>query len=105
MIVEMRSYKIKAGTRAKFVENMRDKLLPEHKRLGIKYAGPFVSPDDETVLFWMRGFADEAAHKAMTAKVYGGDVWRKDCADVLLPILEKYDVTTVEMPDGTVNWS
>ena len=104
MIVEMRSYKIKPGARAEFIQVMKDKLLPEHKRLGVKVAGPFVTADNENGLFWMRGFSDMAAREKLTGAIYGGEVWRRDCADALLPVLEKYDVTVVDVPDGAIRW-
>jgi hypothetical protein len=105
MIVEMRAYKIAPGARAKFIAVMREKLLPEHKRLGIPYAGPFPTADNENGLFWMRGFADLAAREKLTGAIYGGEVWKRDCADALLPVLEKYDVTVVDVPDGTIEWA
>jgi hypothetical protein len=104
MIIEMRTYKIKSGMRSKFIEIMRAKLFPEHKRIGIKVAGPFPSAEDKDMLFWMRGFPDAASHKSMTAKFYGGEVWTRELSDALLPILEKYDVVAVEAPEGVVQW-
>ena len=104
MIIEMRTYRVKSGTRPKFIELMRTKLLPEHKQLGIKVAGPFPSVEDENILFWMRGFPDAAAHQSMTAQFYGGELWKRELASVIMPILEKYDVVTVDAPDDVVQW-
>jgi hypothetical protein len=104
MIVEMRTYKIKRGMRSKFLDAMRTKLIPEHKRIGIKVAGPFPSVEDETTIFWMRAFPDIASRDSMTGKFYGGELWKRELADALMPVLEKYDVVTVEVPEGTVQW-
>jgi hypothetical protein len=104
MIVEMRTYRIKSGMRSKFIEIMRAKLLPEHKKIGITVAGPFPSVEDQNILFWMRGFSDIASRDSMTGKFYGGELWRRELSDVIMPILEKYDVVTVEVPEGTVQW-
>jgi hypothetical protein len=104
MIVEMRTYKIKRGMRAKFIELMRAKLIPEHKKIGMKVAGPFVSVDNQDVLFWMRGSTDAASLKSMSGKFYGGDAWQNELSDAIMPILEKYDVVTVEIPEGAVQW-
>jgi hypothetical protein len=104
MIVEMRTYKIKRGMRAKFIELMDAKLIPEHKKIGIKVVGPFASVEDEVMLFWMRGFPDIASRDSMTGKFYGGELWKRELSDALLPIMEKYDVVTVEVPEGTVRW-
>jgi hypothetical protein len=40
----------------------------------------------------------------MTGKFYGGDLWRRELSDVIMPILEKYDVVTVDIPEGAVQW-
>ena len=104
MIVEMRTYRIKSGMRAKFAEVLRTKGFAELKRIGVKVAGPFVSVEDEVTLFWMRGFPDSASRESMADQFYGGEVWTRELADALLPILEKYDVVTVEAPEGTVQW-
>ena len=39
MIVEMRTYKVKPGTRAKLLEALRGKRFDELKRIGVKVAG------------------------------------------------------------------
>ena len=104
MIVELRTYKIKHGMRAKFIDLMNAKLIPEHKKIGMKVAGPFASVDNKDVLFWMRGSPDAASLTAMTGKFYGGELWQRELSDAIMPILEKYDVVTVEMPESAVLW-
>lgn len=103
MIVEMRTYTLKPGTRAKAVEAF-SKLLPECKRIGMKVAGPWVSVEDETKLFWMRGFPDAAARSTMSSQFYGGAAWQNELSGIFMPILEKYEVTAVEMPESAVAW-
>ena len=104
MIVEMRTYRIKSGMRAKFVEVLRTKGFAELKRIGVKVAGPFVSVEDEMTLFWMRGFPDANARETMTDQFYGGEAWRRELSDALMPNLEMYDVVAVEMPESAVQW-
>ena len=105
MIVEMRTYRIKAGERAKFAEVLRSKGFAELKRIGVKCAGPFLSVEDEKLLFWMRGFPDAAARETMTNQFYGGEAWRRELSDAFMPYLEKYDVIAVEMPESAVAWA
>lgn len=40
----------------------------------------------------------------MKAKFYEGELWKKELEQVLLPMLEKYDVVLVEDVDGLVQW-
>ena len=105
MIVEMRTYKVKRGTRPKILEVLRTKTFDELKRIGVKCWGPYASVEDETTIFWMRGFPDEAARDAMSGQFYGGATWKNELADAFMPNLEKYDVVAVEMPESAVKWA
>lgn len=104
MIVELRTYKVKRGSRPQFLETLRTKGFAELKRIGVKCAGPWPSAEDETTIFWMRGFPDAAAREKMSNEFYGGKAWANELSDAFMPHLEKYDVIAVEMHDGAVNW-
>ncbi len=52
----------------------------------------------------MRGFPDLPSRKPMRAKFYEGELWRDELENVLLPMLEKYDVVLVEDPDNAIRW-
>ena len=104
MIVEMRTYKVKRGTRPKILEVLRTKTFDELKRIGVKCWGPCASVEDETTIFWMRGFPDEAARSSMSNAFYGGAAWKNELADAFMPNLVKYDVVAVEMPESAVAW-
>ena len=56
MIIEMRTYKLKPGMRAQFLEIFRSKSIPAHVLLGMKILGPFLSIEDPDTFFFMRGF-------------------------------------------------
>jgi hypothetical protein len=104
MIVEMREYRLKPGTRAKILSIFPTKLFPECRRIGMKVAGPWASVEDEVTLFWMRGFPDAGARGAMSSQFYGGKAWQNELSDVFMPALEKYEVVAVEMPEDAVKW-
>jgi hypothetical protein len=104
MIVELRTYKIKRGARPQILEALRTKLFDELKRIGVRCAGPWASTEDETTVFWMRGFADAAAREVLTTKFYGGPAWQNELAEIFMPVLEKYDVVAVEMDEAAVSW-
>lgn len=103
MIVEVRTYTLKPGTRAK-AAGAFDRLLPECRRIGMKVAGPWLSIEDENVLVWMRGFPDAKARSSMTSQFYSGSAWQNDLSAVFMPILEKYEVTAIEMAEDAVKW-
>ncbi len=105
MIVEMRTYKVKPGTRPKLLEALKGKCFDELKRIGVKVAGPYAAIEDEVTIFWMRGFPDAAARSAMSGQFYGGEAWKRELSDIFMPNLEKYDVVAVEMPESAVKWA
>ena len=104
MIIEMRTYKIKPGKRAEFLEIFRTRSMPAHATIGMKILGPFLSLDDEDTFFFMRGFPDLSSREPMKARFYEGNLWKNELERVLLPMIDKYDVVVVDDPDGQVRW-
>jgi hypothetical protein len=104
MIIEMRTYKTKPGKRAQFLEIFRSKSIPAHTEIGMKILGPFPSVEDPDTFFWMRGFPDPASREPMKEKFYEGKLWKSELENVLLPMLEKYEVVLVEDTKGLVQW-
>jgi len=104
MIIEMRTYKTKAGKRAEFLDVFRSKSIPAHHEIGMKILGPFLSIEDPDTFFFMRGFPDLRSREPMKAKFYEGELWKRELENVLLPMLDNYDVVLVEDPEGQVRW-
>ena len=104
MIIEMRTYKLKPGKRAEFLEVFRTRSMPAHAEIGMKILGPWLSIEDPDTFFFMRGFPDLASREPMKAKFYEGDLWKSELEQVLMPVIEKYDVVLVDDPDGLVRW-
>jgi NIPSNAP len=104
MIIEVRTYKLKPGKRAQFLEIFRYKSVPAHNAIGMKILGPFLSIDDPDTFFFMRGFPDLPSREPMKAKFYEGELWKRELENVLMPMIEKYEVVLVDDPEGWVNW-
>jgi hypothetical protein len=104
MIIEMRTYKTKPGCRSRFLEIFRAKSVPAHAEIGMKILGPFLSIEDPDTFFFIRGFPDLASREPMKAKFYDGELWKRELENVLMPMIEKYDVVLVEDNDGIVHW-
>ena len=104
MIIEMRTYKTKPGKRAEFIEIFRSKSVPAHAEIGMKILGPFLSVEDPDTFFFMRGFPDLDSREPMKAKFYEGELWKRELENVVMPMLEKYEVVVVEDPDEIVHW-
>jgi hypothetical protein len=104
MIIEMRTYKTKLGRRSQFLEIFRSKSIPAHKEIGMKILGPFLSVEDPDTFFFMRGFPDLPSREPMKAKFYEGELWKGELENVLLAMLEKYEVVVVEDSENLVHW-
>lgn len=104
MIIEMRTYKTKPGCRAKFIDIFRRKSIPAHNEIGMKILGPFLSIEDEDTFFFMRGFPDLPSREPMKAKFYEGELWKSELENVLMPMLEKYDVILVDDLEDKIVW-
>jgi NIPSNAP len=104
MIVEMRTYKTRPGMRSRFLEIFRRKSIPAHEEIGMKIIGAFLSVEDPEVFFFMRGFPDLASREPMKAKFYEGEPWKSELENVLMPMLEKYEVVLVEDSANLLHW-
>jgi hypothetical protein len=104
MIIEMRTYKLKPGCRPQFLQLFRSKSIPVHEKIGMRILGPFLSVEDPDIFFFMRGFPDLPSREPMKAKFYEGELWKSELENVLMPMIEKYEVVLVEDPDGLVRW-
>jgi hypothetical protein len=104
MVVEMRTYKIKPGKRTEFLQIFRERSIPAHAEIGMKILGPFLSLEDSDTFFFMRGFPDIASREPMKAKFYEGPLWKTELENILMPMIEKYDVVLVDDPDNLLQW-
>jgi hypothetical protein len=104
MIIEMRTYKLKPGKRSEFLNIFKTKSMPAHATIGMKILGPFLSVEDPDTFFFMRGFPDLASREPMKAQFYEGELWKRELEEVLMPMLETYDVVLVDDPEGQIRW-
>jgi hypothetical protein len=90
--------------RDRFLEIFRAKSMPEHAKLGMPIAGPFLSVEDPDVFFFMRGFPDLPSREPLKAKFYEGELWKNELEQLLMPMIESYDVVVVDDPDDEIRW-
>jgi hypothetical protein len=99
MIIEMRTYRTKPGKRTEFLETFRSRSIPAHRALGMAISQPLLSVEDPDTFFFMRGFPDLESREPMKARFYESDLWTRELEQVLMPLLDKYDVVVVEGPE------
>jgi hypothetical protein len=103
-VIEMRTYKLKPGCRRRFLEIFRTKSMPAHAEIGMRILGPLLCIEDEDTFFFMRGFPDLESREPMKAKFYEGELWKRELEDILMPMIEKYDVVLVEDSEEMIEW-
>src|SRR5439155_26374975 len=104
MIIDMRTYKIKPGLRAEFLKTLESNSVPEHRKIGMKILGPFLSVEDADTFFFMRAFPDLESRDPLKSQFYEGKLWKEELEQKLMPMIEKYDVVVVEAKDGLGQW-
>ncbi|HYM00006.1 MAG TPA: NIPSNAP family protein [Blastocatellia bacterium] len=104
MIIEMRTYKTKPGKRSEFIEVFRSKSVPAHDEIGMKILGPFLSVENADTFFFMRGFPDLASRDPMKEQFYEGPLWKNELENILMPMLEHYEVVVVDDPEDLIKW-
>ena len=102
MVIEMRTYRLKPGTRPEFLEIFRTRSVPAHREIGMTIAGPFLSVEDPDPFFFMRGFPDLESREPMKAQFYEGELWKRELESVLMPMIDRYEVVVVEGPPEMV---
>ena len=104
MIIEKRTYKIKASLRTEFLEMFESRSVPEHQKIGIKILLPFLSVEDADTFLFMRAFPDLESRDPLKAQFYEGKLWKKELEQKRMPMIEKYDVVVVGAKDGLGQW-
>ncbi|HTW80049.1 MAG TPA: NIPSNAP family protein [Terracidiphilus sp.] len=104
MIIEMRTYKLKPGRRDEFLAVFRSKSVPAHAEIGMKILGPWLSIEDPNTFFFMRGFPDLESREPMKAKFYEGELWKQELEQLLMPMIEVYDVVLVDDTEELIHW-
>jgi hypothetical protein len=95
-VIEFRVYQIQPGRRAEIMDVLRSRLFPANRKLGMRVLGPFPSAEDEDTLVWLRAFPDAASRETMTKAFYGGQLWREELQDAIVPAMTGHNVTVVE---------
>ena len=75
MIVEVRSYKLKAGKREEWASFFQADLVPFMEGLGMQIPGYFNSTEDEDTFVWLRAFEDAASRESISKSFYGAPEW------------------------------
>jgi len=102
MIVEVRSYRIKPGKRAEFVDLFEKRAIPAQRSYGMKIMGPLLDVENPNKFVFLRSFPSLEAREQMKNDFYGGELWKNELEAIAMPMLDSYDVILCETSDGYV---
>ena len=102
MIVEVRSYRIKPGRRAEFIELFERRAIAAQRSHGMKIVGPLLDLENPNKFVFLRSFPSMEELEQMKAAFYGGELWKNELEAIAMPMLESYDVILCETTPGCV---
>jgi hypothetical protein len=102
MIVEVRSYRIKPGRRAEFIEFFEKHAIPALRAHGMKILGPLLDLENPNKFVWLRSFPSLEAREQMKDAFYEGELWKNELEAIAMPMLDSYDVILCETSSGYV---
>lgn len=105
MIIEIRTYRLRPGTREEFLRLLREEAVPLLERFGIRvvdYGASLVAEDGHEEAYLIRAFASLAEHRDQEAAMYGSDAWRHGPREAVLSLIECYHTIVREAPQAAV---
>jgi hypothetical protein len=101
-VVEIRSYNLKPGTRARFHERFERESMPllRDAKVDVVAYGP--SLHDADSWFLLRAYASVADRQQSEDAFYGSDAWRNGPREATLADIESYTTVVVPLDDPTV---
>jgi hypothetical protein len=102
MIVEVRSYRIKPGRRAEFIEFFETRAVPALRSHGMKIIGPLLDVENPNKFVWLRSFPSLEQRDQMKESFYEGELWKNELESIAMPMLDSYDVILCETSPACV---
>ena len=102
MIVEVRSYRIKPGRRAEFIEFFEARSIPALRAHDMQVMGPLLDLENPNKFVWLRSFPSLDEREQMKNAFYEGELWKSELEAIAMPMLDSYDVILCETSAGYV---
>ncbi|NUT21492.1 MAG: NIPSNAP family protein [Hamadaea sp.] len=108
-VLEIRTYRLKPGTRDEFVRVMREDSMPLLAAAGIRVldSGPSLVDEDGFEEAYLVRVFDSIEHRdAQEEAFYGSAAWREGPREAIVSRIETYHTIVVDVPEAVVtNWT
>jgi hypothetical protein len=102
MIVEVRSYRIKPGRRAEFIEFFESRSIAAQREHGMRLLGPLLDLENPNKFVFLRSFPSLEERDRMKDAFYEGELWKNELESIAMPMIDSYDVILCETSSGCV---
>ncbi len=103
MIIEIRTYRLRPGSRAEFLRVMHDEVEPLLRGSGIEVVdvgGSLVDEDGHEEAYLVRRFASLEERERLEEAFYSGEAWRGGPRSAIVEPIESYHTIVLDVPDG-----
>jgi Uma2 family endonuclease len=101
-LLEIRSYRLKPGTRDEYDRLFREETSPLLRRHEIDVVAFGPSIDDPNGYFLMRAYDDAADRARREAAFYGSPEWREGPREGVVSRIKVYTDTVIELDETTI---
>ena len=99
-VLEIRTYRLKSGTGARFHRAVLEKSLPMLERWGVEVVAYGPSLDDGDLYYLVRAYASLDELRESQDAFYGSDEWRQGPREEIVSMIES-DISVV-VPIGAI---
>jgi hypothetical protein len=103
--MEIRTYRLRAGSREEFVRVMRAEAVPLLRRHGITVVdsgGSLVDEDGVEEAYLIRAFGSRADREEQEESFYSSDDWHSGPREAILSRIESYHTVVLEVSEEAV---
>jgi hypothetical protein len=99
-VIEIRTYKLEAGSGSAFHRAVADEAMPMLERWGVEVVAFGPSVDDDDLYYLVRAYPSLAEKQRSQDAFYGSDEWRQGPREVILSLIE--NSISVVVPAGVL---
>jgi cytosine/adenosine deaminase-related metal-dependent hydrolase len=103
MILELRVYTLKPGTRTDFARRAEEQILPMLERHGIRVIAACPSVHDDNSFCLLRAYSSLDERERQLAEFYGSEEWLTDHDAAVMAMIDSYGTCVFEADEGAAD--